>query len=133
MERVRQVIGTEGLLIPLPIMQRYGLQPGGGVVLELGTEEIRILPAVPGGEEIASRALRHLLVHLGDAATVKAEKSNGDWHVSVYGAGIVEPLGQLVYSPAGELLLDRSTPLEELRRRGWRLRNVFHDYSRNTA
>ncbi|MBM3749314.1 MAG: hypothetical protein FJW34_26440 [Acidobacteria bacterium] len=50
MERVRQVIGTEGLQIPLPIRQRYGLQPGGGVVLELGTtEEIRILPAVPGG------------------------------------------------------------------------------------
>lgn len=117
MERVRQVVGTEGLQIPLLIMQRYGLQPGTGVVLELRTDEIRILPAVPGQEEIENRALRYLLVHLGDAATVEVERDNSDWYVSVYGAGIADPLGRLVYSPAGELLLDRSTPVEKMRQR----------------
>ncbi len=117
MERVRQIVGSEGLQIPLLIIQRYGLQPGAGVVLELETDEIRILPAVPGQEEIENRALRYLLAHLGDAAIVKAERRNGDWHVSVYGAGIADPLGRLVYSPAGELLPDRSTSVEEMRQR----------------
>jgi hypothetical protein len=93
------------------------LGPGAEVVLELETDEIRILPAVPGPEEIENRALRYLLAHLGDASTVKVAKGSGDWHVSVYGAGLADPLGRLVYSLEGELLPDRSTPVEEMRQR----------------
>ncbi len=117
MECVRQVVGSEGLQIPLLIIQRYGLQPGTGVVLELETDGIRILPAAPGQEEIENRALRYLLAYLGDAATIKVERDDGDWHVSVYGADIADSLGRLVYSPAGELLLDRSTPVEDMHQR----------------
>lgn len=117
MERVRQIVGAEGLQIPLLIMQRYGLQPGAEVVLELRTDGIHILSAVLGREEIENRALRYLLAHLGDATTVSVEKDNGNWRVAVYGTGIAKPLGELVYSADGELLLDRSTPVEEMRRR----------------
>lgn len=53
MERIRQVVDTAGLQIPLPVMQRYGLQPGGRVILELGIDESRILPAIPGQAERA--------------------------------------------------------------------------------
>lgn len=123
MERVRQVVGTEGLKIPLLVMERYGLQPGTGVVLELGADAIRIVPSAVAQEEIENRALRYVLTHLGDAATVKAEREtesprgNGNWRVSVYGASIAKPLGWLVYSPAGEILPDRCTPLEEMGQR----------------
>jgi hypothetical protein len=98
-------------------MQRYGLQPGAEVVLELRKDEIRILSAALEREEIESRALRYLLTHLGDATTVSVEKDNGNWRVAVYGTGIANPLGELVYSATGELLLDRSTPVEEMRRK----------------
>jgi len=117
MERIRQMVGAEGLQIPLVIMRRYGIEPQSGVLLELRPDGIHILPAAPGREDIENRALRYLLMHLGDAVTVEAQRDNGNWLVSVYGSGIVEPLGKLVYSPAGELLLDRSTPLEEMHRR----------------
>lgn len=116
MEVVREVVGTEGLQIPLPIIQRYGLQPGAGVVLELGADQILIRPALLGPEEIESRALRYLLAHLGDAVTVQVERKDGGWWVSVYGAGRTDPLGYLVYSTSGEFLPERSTPIEELRR-----------------
>ena len=117
MERIHQVIGAGGLQIPLFIVQRYGLQPGAEVVLELDADEIRILPAIPGQAEIENRALRYLLSHLGDAATIKVERDGDVWRVSVYGAESDEPLGELVYSLAGELLRDHSTPLEEMRQR----------------
>lgn len=124
MERIHQVIGAGGLQIPLFIVQRYGLQPGAEVVLELGADEIRILPAIPGQAEIENRALRYLLSHLGDAATIKVERDGDVWRVSVYGIEGDEPLGELVYSLAGELLADRSTPLEEMRQRVGRAASV---------
>ncbi len=86
-------------------------------MLELGADEIRIVPAIPEQTEIENRALRYLLANLGDAATVKVEKDNDRWRVSVYGAEGDEPIGQLAYSLTGELLLDRSTPVEEMRQK----------------
>ena len=46
MEQARQMIGANGLQIPLLPMQRYGLQPGAQVVLELGPDGIRVVPAL---------------------------------------------------------------------------------------
>jgi antitoxin component of MazEF toxin-antitoxin module len=117
MEQVHQIVGTAGLQIPLQIVQGYGLQPGAEVLLELGTDEIRIRRAAPGQTEIENRALRYLLIHLGDAATVRAERDAGqsDWRVSVYGAGVAAPLGQLVFSGTGALVPERSTPVEQMR------------------
>ncbi|MBI3914301.1 MAG: AbrB/MazE/SpoVT family DNA-binding domain-containing protein [Chloroflexi bacterium] len=117
MERVRQIVGPGGLQIPLLVMERYGLQPGTGVVLELEKDGIRILPALLSQEEIENRALHYLLTGLGDATTVRAERRNGEWYVFAYGASIAEPLGRLAYSPSGEILLEQSTPIEEMRQR----------------
>ncbi|MGB0385026.1 MAG: hypothetical protein ACPGWR_09405 [Ardenticatenaceae bacterium] len=115
MERLRQVVGTEGLQIPWPIMQQYGFKPGAGVVLELESNSIRILSATKSTEEIENQALRTLLKHLGDAVTVTVVPSNEGWCVSVYGSGLSESLGRLVYTPAGELLAHRSTPFVVMR------------------
>lgn len=115
MERLRQIVGTEGLQIPWPIMQQYGFKPGAGVVLELESNGIRVLPAIKSKEEIENQALRTLLKHLGDAVTVTVVPSHEGWSVSVYGAGLSEPLGRLLYTPAGELLAHRSTPFVVMR------------------
>jgi len=117
MERVRQVVGSQGLQIPLIVMQQYGLVPGTGVVLELGQDGIRIVPVAHSQAEIENRALRYILANLGDAATIKAEQANGEWQVAVLGAGTDELLGQLVFSSSGAMLFERSTSAEELRRR----------------
>lgn len=35
MEQIHQLISADGLAIPLPLIQQYGLQPGDRVTLEL--------------------------------------------------------------------------------------------------
>ncbi len=45
MGKVYQSIGTNGLQIPITVMRRYGLERGSGVILELGPDGIRIVPA----------------------------------------------------------------------------------------
>ena len=66
-------------------------------------------------QEIENQALRTLLKHLGDAVTVTVAQGNEGWRVSVYGAGLSEALGHLVYTPAGEPLAHRSTPFVVMR------------------
>jgi len=78
---------------------------------------IHILPAIPERKDVERLALRYLLAHLGDGATVEVQKENGDWRVSVYGIGVTEPVGELFYSSEGEFLPDRSTTVEETRQR----------------
>lgn len=74
----------------------------------------RSVDSVVTQEEIENRALRYLLIHLGDTATVRVERDNSHWRVLVYSSRTPEPLGQLAYSASGEILLERSTPVEEL-------------------
>ena len=116
-ERLHQTVGTHGLQIPVTVMRRYGHTPGRTVVLEMRRDGIHILPAVPEREDVEHLALCYLLTHLGDGATVEVQKENGDWRVSVYGIGVAEPVGELLYSPEGEFLSDRSTTVEEMRHR----------------
>ena len=97
MERAYQLIGVDGLQIPLPLMQRYGLRPGAQVVLELGAEDIRVLPALADRSEIEGKALRYLLRNLGDAVTIKARQCEGAWRVTVFASGGLTPMGELVY------------------------------------
>ena len=115
MERLRQVVGAEGLQIPLPIMLSMGFKLGTGVVLELESNRIRVLPVAKSQEEIENMALRTLLKHLGDAVKVSVVRSPKGWDVSVYGTGLSKPLGQLIYTPAGELLPHCSTSFEMMR------------------
>lgn len=117
MERVRQIMGKEGLEIPLLLMERYGLHPGTQVVMELSKDGIHILPASPGKEDIESLALRYILANLGDAPTITVERDNDDWRVSIYGRVSNDVLGQLVYSSEGKFLADRSTSVAEIHRK----------------
>ena len=115
--RFHQVVDHDGVQIPLPIMQQYGLTPGAGVVFELEANGIRVLPAAITKEEIENIALRTLFTRLGDAVTVKVSPLNYDWSVSVHGIGLEERLGELVYNATGELLVSRSTPIERMRQK----------------
>ena len=117
MERVRQIVRVNGLQIPLLVTERYGLNAGAGVVLELDEKGIHILPAALNQMEIENRALRFVLTRLGDATTIKAERNNDAWRVNVYGTGATELLGQLTVSADGQILLEHSTPVEEMRRK----------------
>lgn len=117
MERVHQMISGDGLQIPLPLMQRYGLQPGTQVILELGADGIRVLPALAQRSKIESQALRHLLRHLGDAVTIEAQQREGAWRVTVFASGSLRPIGELIYDLSGNFREESSTPLETMRQR----------------
>jgi len=117
MERLHQSVGSDGLEIPPAILHRYGLEHGTTAILELGVNEIRILPAILEQEAVENLALRYLLTRLGDAVTVKAKKVDDNWHISVYGSGSVEPSGKLVYSSTGILISDHSTSVKEMQQR----------------
>jgi hypothetical protein len=115
METVRQVINEEGLQIPLPLVERYGLQPGARVILELDSQGIRIVPALPNANDVENIALRYLLIHLGDAVQVKVEQENDEWQVAIFGEGLPEPFGTLVYSQQGTLISEKSSSTKALR------------------
>ncbi|MFZ2359882.1 MAG: hypothetical protein WA040_11120 [Anaerolineae bacterium] len=117
MERAHQMIGADGLQIPLPLMQRYGLRAGVQVVLELGADGIRVVPALADKSEIEGQALRFVLRNLGDAVSIEAQRLDEAWHVTVYASAGTAPIGRLVYDLAGELLKEDSTPPEIMRRR----------------
>lgn len=109
------MIGADGLRIPLPLMQRYGLRAGAQVVLELGTDGIRVVPALAAQSEIEGKALRYVLRTLGDAATITAQQSDQAWQVTVYTSTGMTPIGKLVYDLTGDFLAEDSTPPEAMR------------------
>jgi len=115
MEKVRQVINDEGLQIPLPLVERYGLQPGARVILELDQQGIHIVPALPDNHDIENIALRYLLINLGDAAQVQVNQKDDLWQVAVFGEGLTEPFGSLVYSLEGQLISEKSSSPQVLR------------------
>ncbi len=123
MERTRQIVGEDGLQIPLPLMAQYGLHPGSEVTVELDNDVIRIVPRLPSQDEIENRALRLLLRAVGDAVMVKAQQresaetgsDHGAWRVSVYAHGVSAPLGYLDYAHDGQLLSDTTEALHSIR------------------
>ncbi len=118
MEKIYQSVSSNGLQIPIAIMRQYGLEPGAAVVLELQPEGIRIEPARAEAAMIEKRALRYLLAHLGDAATASVHPlpDGAGWQVDVYGVGMTRPAGKLIYSTAGILQPEQSTPPADMRR-----------------
>ncbi len=121
MEQLHQLSSTDGLAIPLPLMQQYGLQPGDRVTLELGPDGIFMAVPVKNAKTIEIMALKLTFRYLGDAVTVKAQQdesplNKNGWRVSVYGLGIEEPVGILTFSPTGKLLPEFSTSFDEMRR-----------------
>ena len=67
-------------------------------------------------QEIEDQSLRYLLRHVGDAVEIATPKRNAasDWVVNVFAAGSSINLGQLVFTPAGTLIPERSTSIQAL-------------------
>lgn len=106
METLYQTVGKNGISIPLEIVQGYGLREGSNIRIQLGRTGIHVVPANAGIEEIEKRALRYVLVHVGDAAEIVAPKmtAGGDWEVVVVAPKSDQPLGHLYFNAAGDLL-----------------------------
>jgi hypothetical protein len=87
-------------------------------VLELGEDGIRISPARPDQAAIKRRALRYLLATVGDGVSVRVEPLPGEtgWQVALYGYGMEESAGKLMYDLSGNLLPEGSTPTSEIHR-----------------
>lgn len=115
MEKVHQIISADGLQIPLPLVERYGLRPGARVVLEFDDEGIRIVPELPDQQDIEDFALRYLLTNLGDAVEVNVTQQENEWHATVFGTGIAKPLGTLIYTASGVLDTDKSSTPKAMR------------------
>jgi len=120
MERIHHLVNADGLQIPLPLMERYGFQPGMNAVIEMGEGDIRIIAAAPSLEEIENRVLRLLLHRLGDAVTVRSklveEGAQSHWDVYIGAQGTDAILGVLRYSIAGELLTDLNSEVQQILR-----------------
>ena len=116
METFYQTVNRSGLSIPFEIMQAYGLREGAGVLIEFRKDGIRVIPAQVEAQEIEDRALRYLFRNVGDAVEITTPKCNvaGDWVVDVFAAGSPIKIGQLVFTPAGTLIPERSTSVQAI-------------------
>lgn len=117
MERVRDIVGTNGIEIPLPLIEQYGLQPGSPFLIEFDEKGLRIMPPTPQEEEIGTQALLYLFRRLGDAVRIEVGQQEEGWKVTVLDAEMNEPLGYLTYSAIGELVETASTSIETMRQR----------------
>jgi hypothetical protein len=123
MLRTRQKVDVQGIHIPLPFVEQYGLLPGTEVIVEFGPEGIFLAPARLTAEKVEIQALRLLFRKLGDAVKVKthpeseSEKKGERWRVDVYGSDSKFLLGHLVYTSDGELLAELSTSFEVMRQK----------------
>ena len=117
MERTHQLIGHDGLQIPLPLVQRYGLQPDDREVLEIAVDAIHVLLQMFKNLEIEGRALRYLFRNLGDAVSVDAQQREGGWQVTVFASDKITPLGELTYDLMGNFEENLSTSIEQMRHR----------------
>jgi hypothetical protein len=89
------------------MVTQLGLKPGEEVRLE-------IRPA-PDALAVRHAAIRHAWRRLGDAVGTGEPAWNGEvWTVPLWVKGHQGVFGQLVFSPEGEVLPDRSTTKEQL-------------------
>lgn len=117
MEKIHQVINKEGLQIPLPVMERYGLRAGANVIVAIDESGIHITRALPHQTEIENFALRYLLFKLGDAVVVRVNQQETGWLVDVLAANGETLLGKLHYRKTGELDLTNSTDIGVMRQK----------------
>ncbi len=121
MLRTRQKVNAQGIQIPLPFVEQYGLLPGAEVIVEFGPDGIFLSPANLAAEKIETQALHLLFRKLGDAVKVStqqepaAENKGNLWRVDVYASDAKLLLGHLTYTADGELLAERSTSFEAMR------------------
>jgi len=121
MLRTRQKVNAQGIQIPLPFVEQYGLLPGAEVIVEFGPDGIFLSPAILDAEKIEAQALHLLWRKLGDAVNVSIHQENDpeseskNWRVDVYTSDAKLLLGHLIYTANGELLPEHSTSFEIMR------------------
>lgn len=121
MERTYQIVGEQGIQIPLPLLESYGFRSGTQIVVEVGQDGLFIKSARPTRTDITQRALKLLLHRLGDAVLVKTEPEGDNssethgWLVEVYAKGCDTPLGTLHYSHRGDLLTNVDSAIVQMR------------------
>jgi len=88
-------------------VRELGLQPG---------EEVRLdIRRVADAQTVETSALRYIWRKLGDAVGVAPPVWNGNgWTVPLWVKGRQGTFGELVLSPAGEVLAERSTSKQQL-------------------
>lgn len=90
--RTKQKVDAQGIHIPLPFVEQYGLSPGTEVFVEFGPDGIFLSPAFVDAEKIETQALRLLFRKLGDAVKVRVQQDREGtdlrtlWRVDVYGS-----------------------------------------------
>lgn len=97
-----------------PLIQQDGLKQGAEVVIEFETGSVHIKSTPLPAALIEQNVLRLTLKHLGDGVTVKAIPHPLGWQVQLYGIGMENPLGHLMYGANGELLSDVDKVLERI-------------------
>ena len=89
-------------------LEEAGIEPGALVELQWS--------ALPGPKEIQRRASKHTVWKLGDAIRVTWPQWIGnEWRVDLLSMDGQEQIGQLFYTPQGELEETRSTDATTLR------------------
>lgn len=108
MSKAYQVVTDQGLLIPPALCA--SAQLGDEVVLDIEPGRIAIRPARISPEEAQRRALRYVLMNLGDALSVSAPQLQGEgtealWSVTVRRTATRELRGELRLSAeSGEIV-----------------------------
>lgn len=108
MSKAYQVVTEQGLIIPPALCE--SAQLGDEVVLDIEPGRIAIRPARISAEEAQRRALRYVLMNLGDALSVGAPQLQGQgtealWRVHVRRSATRELCGELCLSAeSGDVL-----------------------------
>lgn len=108
MSKAYQVVTEHGLVIPSALCE--SAQLGDEVVLDIEPGRIAIRPARIQAEEAQRRALRYVLMNLGDALSVSAPQLQGQgtealWSVSAQRTATDEFCGELRLSAeSGEVI-----------------------------
>jgi len=115
MERLKEQVGPTGLKVRPKVLRRYGWGEGTSVIIELHRSWIKIVPEMVSKEEIENAALSYLLNNLGDAVGIDIPIFKDDqWIVPVVLTYARKRLGQLVFSPSGDLLIGKSSSVNEM-------------------
>ena len=119
MKTATERISPEGLKVELSLedLGGTGWRPGQEVSMRIGRSGITIRAALSAEEQIVARALAFLDRHVGDAATVGLpERQDDAWQLPVYLSYAEKRLGVLAFDAAGQLVKERSTAPEAMRR-----------------
>jgi antitoxin component of MazEF toxin-antitoxin module len=99
-----------GLTLSPQLLEQLGWQEGQEVEIQLQGDRLTIVPTPAMEPAILRRSLGYLLERVGDAATVGPPRRLPDcWEVPVFLSYADRQLGVLIFSLAGELLLEAST------------------------